>query len=116
MNEFRVIYKILSFLNKNAGNEEADLKMISAEVLGVSEAKWEQLIIELQRNGYIDGVVYSMAMNDKFPHIAHPITPRITLRGMEFLEENGMMKKASRMTNGVLGLAGDIISSVVDAK
>lgn len=102
MKEFRVIYKILRFLNQNAGNEEADIRMISAEVLGVSDAKWEQLMIELQRNGYIDGVVYTMSMNDKFPHIAHPITPRITLKGMEFLEENGMMKKAAGFFNGLV--------------
>lgn len=99
--DFTAIYKILKFLDRNSGNEEYDLGTISAEMLGISEAKWEQLLIELQRNGYIDGVVYSKTLEDKFPHLAGTVQPRITLKGMEYLEENTFMKKAGRFLKGI---------------
>lgn len=104
MNNFKVIYKILKYLDRNNGNEEYDLNMISAKNLGIAEAKWEQIVIELQKNGYIDGVAYSQNLGDKFPHIACPITPRITLKGMEYLEENNTMKKAGKIINGIVDI------------
>lgn len=99
--DFTAIYKILRFLDRNNGNEDYDLGTISAEMLEISEAKWEQLLIELQRNGYIDGIVYTKTLEDKFPHLAGTLQPRITLKGMEYLEENSFMKKAGRVIMGI---------------
>lgn len=101
MDNFKVIYKILKYLDRNNGNEDYDINMISAETFGVPEPKWEQIIIELKRNDYIDGVVYSQNLDDKFPHIAHPITPRITLKGIEYLSENTIVKKAGNFVKGI---------------
>lgn len=100
--DFTVIYKILKELDRNAGNEDFDLAMVGADRLGVAEARWEQIIIELAANGYIAGVSYTQTLEDKFPHLAHPITPRITLKGMEYLSENSAMKKAGRVISGVI--------------
>lgn len=92
--DFKVIYKILKTLQKWRGREDFTNELISAKAVGLSYESWEQLIIELQKNGYIDGVIYTQSLTDKFPHIVEPITPRITLKGIEFLEENNLMKKA----------------------
>lgn len=92
--DFKAIYKILKTLQKWKGREDFSNELISAKSVGLSYESWEQLIIELQENGYINGVVYSQSITDKFPHLAEPITPRITLKGIEFLEENSLMKKA----------------------
>ena len=100
--DFTAIYKILKFLDRNAGNEDCNMQMISAEELKMGEARWEQLMIALQEDGYIKGLVYSQGMDDKFPHIAEPIRPRITLKGMEFLEENSRMKKAADFVHGFI--------------
>lgn len=108
MNDFKVIYKILRFLDRNKGREDCDFEMISADTLKIPECRWEQLMIELQRNGYIDGVMYEQTFDDKFPHIAHPITPRITLKGMEYLETNSMMAKAGHLLGGVVNVAGSL--------
>lgn len=102
MNDFKVIYKILRFLEQNMGNESCDLNGISPDALGIAEAGWEQLLIALQEDGYIKGMAYSQTQEDKFPHLARPITPRITLRGLEYLKENSMMKKAEQLFNGVV--------------
>ena len=40
-----------------------------------------------------------------YPHIVEPIHPAITLKGMEYLAENGMMAKAKE----ALKLVGDLL-------
>lgn len=98
---FEVIYKILRHLDRYNGDDEISMEVISASALGISEAKWEQLLIELQINGYIRGLVYTQNLGDAFPHIVEPIRPRITLKGMEYLEENGMMNKVGKFLKGI---------------
>ena len=102
--DFTVIYTILLYLDRNAGNEDCDMQMISAEELGISEVKWEQIMIELAENGYIKGVKYSQMLEDKFPHLTQPIQPRITLKGMEYLEENSKMRKAAQIIGGIVDM------------
>lgn len=101
MDNFATIYKILNVLDRHKGDEEFDSAQISAETLGISHRDWEQLLIELQRNGYVDGVLYERTMSDKYPHVVEPVYPRITLRGMEYLSENTLMKKAGRVLCGI---------------
>ena len=104
VNNFKIIYKILRLLDKYKGDESFDVSLVSAQAMGVSFPEWEQLIIEIFRAGYIDGITTTQTMSDKFPHIVEPITPRITLKGMEYLSENGMMGKA----RDALRLLGDL--------
>ena len=105
MNDFKIIYKILKALDTHKGDETFDMVTISAEGLKISFAEWEQLLIELQEGGYIRGLAYTQTMADKFPHLTEPIRPRITLKGMEYLNENGMMAKA----RDALRMIGDIV-------
>ena len=102
---FKIMYRVLKTLDRYKGDEDFDVHSISAETLGVPETVWEQLMIEFARAGYIDGVRYTQTLGDKFPHIAYPITPRITLRGMEYLEENSLMKKAAAVAKGLVDVA-----------
>lgn len=103
--DFTVIYKILKTLQKWRGRENFSVKLISAGKMKMEFPDWEQLMIELQRSGYIDGIVYTQTLSDMFPHIVEPVTPRITMRGMEYLEENSLMKKAEEK----LKLIGEFI-------
>lgn len=103
--DFTAIYKILKTLQKWRGREDFSNELISAKAVGLSYESWEQLIIELQASGYINGITYTQSLTDKFPHITEPISPRITLTGIEFLEENSLMKKAA----SALKMIGEII-------
>ena len=105
MNNFNLIYKILRLLDKHKGDEDFDFSLISAERLGVGYSEWEQILIELQRNDFVRGIVYTQSPGEKFPHICEPVTPSITLKGMEYLAENGMMEKAKN----ALKMLGEII-------
>lgn len=105
MDDFKVIYKILKLLHKNRGREDFDYEQISAKAMGMSFEDWEQLMIELQVNGYIRGLVYDQSLSDKFPHLVEPIRPVITLKGIEYLAENGVMNKVKE----ALRMVGDIV-------
>lgn len=78
--------KIPQILDDNAGDEDFDFDAISAEEIGISETKWEQVLIGLQESGYIKGLTVVKLMGEKFSHIRGGIFPNITLEGMEFLE------------------------------
>lgn len=105
MQDFQIIYKILRLLDKHKGDETFDYASISTSALNARYGDWEQILIELQENGYIRGIVYTQDMSSKFLHIVEPIRPRITLKGMEYLSENSMMAKAKE----VLKMVGDIV-------
>lgn len=105
MNDYKIMCKILRLLDKHKGDEDFDYALISASAMKCGYAEWEQLMIELQENGYLRGLVYTQTMSDKFPHLVEPIRPRITMKGMAYLEENTMMAKAKE----ALQMVGDII-------
>jgi hypothetical protein len=105
MDNFKVIYKILRELEKNMGDESFSVNSISAEKMKIPYNKWEQLLILMQDEGYIKGLVISRNLGDMYSHIAEPIKPQITLKGLEYLAENSYMAKAKEL----LKLAGEII-------
>lgn len=105
MDNFKVIYKILKELEKNMGNDKFNPYSISAEKLNVSFGKWEQLLILMQDEGYIKGLVLSDSLESPLRHIVEPVFPQITIKGMEYLSNNSFMAKAKE----ALKMAGEII-------
>lgn len=105
MDNFKVMYKILRELEKNMGNEDFDIKNISAEKIKIEFNKWEQILILMQDDGYIKGLVLSKNIEQAYRHITEPINPQITIKGLEYLENNFMMAKAKE----ILKMTGDII-------
>lgn len=81
--------------------DEFDRTSISADVLGISQNRWEALLIMLQDEGYIEGVSYLRSSNMRGVKL---INIKITLKGLEYLEENSFMKKASNLAKGISGL------------
>jgi len=98
MDNFKIIYKILKVLERAMDYEEPDLSLISAEALGISQNRWEAIMVMLQENGYIDGVHYIRSMGMKGVKL---VNLRITLKGLEYLEENSSMKKAANLAKGI---------------
>lgn len=105
MDNFKVIYKILKYLEKNMGNDRFDPYCISAEKLGITYGKWEQLLILMQDDGYIKGLVLTKNLESPLRHISEPVFPQITLKGLEYIAENSMMAKA----RDALKMAGEIL-------
>lgn len=105
VDNFKIMYKILRELEKNMGNERFNIETVSAENMKISFEKWEQLLILMQDEGYIKGLVLSKDLGQMYRHIAEPIKPQITIRGLEYLAENSFMGKAKE----ALKMAGEII-------
>lgn len=101
MNNFSVIYKMLKALERAMDYDEFDTSQISAERLNISYQRWEKILIMLAKSGYIEGVVYDQISSDYNPHIEEPIMPVITLKGLEYLSENSLMKKAANIAKGI---------------
>lgn len=101
MDNFKIIYRILKHLEASLDCEHTDIEPIKAERLGINHARWRQLIIMLQEEGYINGIVTTKVLGDDRSRIVEPITPVITLKGLEYLSENAIMKKAANVLKGI---------------
>lgn len=99
MENFKIIYKILKSIEESMDYEIFDENIISPEYLGVSKERWKALIIELLDNGYITGIVKVPVMGDRVD--LKIIKPKLTIKGMQYLEENSMMKKAYNLLKGI---------------
>ncbi len=101
--QFKIIYKILKILSKAMDIEEFDSSLISHKKLGISKPMWNAIMEMLIENGYIKGVTLSYCIADDEPEIEIDDV-KITLKGLEYLEENSLMKKASDLAKGVIDI------------
>lgn len=100
MDDFRLIYKILRILQKSMDCEEFDTSVLSPEALKLSVPKWSRIMAMLLKEGYIEGGQTWNAMDFGYPRVALT-RPEITLKGLEYLEENTLMKKAADLAKGI---------------
>lgn len=108
MEDFRIIYRILHILQKAMDLEEFDRNSISAEALGLSVPKWSRIMAMLLKEGYISGGEVWNSMECGYPKVALA-RPELTLKGLEYLEENSLMRKASDLAKGIVDTASNII-------
>ena len=74
MDNFKCIYRILKSLDDGMDFEEFDPERISPEVIGLSRERWEQLLIQLQKSGYVEGLNIRQYIRQT-PHILLPVCP-----------------------------------------
>lgn len=99
MDNFRVIYRILRYLEKALDYDEPNMDCISAKALKLSDQRWMALMEMLSKEGYIDGFSVQRTVDGSI--LISSSMPRITLKGLEYLQENSMMKKAAELAKGV---------------
>lgn len=99
MDNFRIIYKILRSLERSMDADEFNQDLIRADSLGISEPRWKKLMKMLVDEGYIDGV--RMIQTNAGEIIIKLVSPCITLKGLEYLNENSLMRKAAAVAKGI---------------
>lgn len=104
MESFTDIYKILHGLESCMDMETVNLDMISPEMLKISKERWEKYLEMLQDEGYIKGVKISTYISNT--KVVNADNIQITLKGLEYLNENSMMKKAENLIMGITGKIG----------
>lgn len=99
MDNFKAVYKILSQLEKDMDKPEPDIDKISNEVLCVSETRWLRYIEMMSDVGYIKG---ARIVRDITGDVNYDCSEmRITLKGLEYLQENSIMRKIYNAARGV---------------
>lgn len=99
MDNFQAVYKILSALEKAMDYPSFDISQISAEVLGVSHERWTRYMEMMADVGYIKGIRVFESVVSGTQVEDNGI--RITLKGLEYLQENSIMKRVYKALKGV---------------
>lgn len=102
MDNFRAVYKILSALEKAMDFPEFDIMQVRSDSLKVSQERWCRYLEMMADAGYIKGV--SFRRNITGETIADAQNIRITLKGLEYLQENSIMRKIYNAAKGVVDI------------
>lgn len=106
MDNFKAVYTILSALEKAMDLPEVGIDEISAETLGVSKERWARYMEMMVDVGYIKGINIKRTITGETKVEGKDI--RITLKGLEYLQENSIMKRIYRTAKGIV----DVIPGV----
>lgn len=103
MDNFEAVYKILSALEKAMDLPEFDLiGTVGPDKLKVSENRWARYIEMMEDVGYIKGArVYKDITGDINVELNNV---SITLKGLEYLQENTIMRRLYKAARGVVDL------------
>jgi hypothetical protein len=104
MDNFKVIYKILRYFESRMDCAEFDRSQFTEARFGVSGERWTALLEMLVNEGYVDGMSIQRGADG---HVMVSLAyPRITLKGLEYLQTNELMRKAADAAKGIPDDAG----------
>lgn len=99
MDNFKAVYKILTALEKAMDLPEFDIVQVGPETLGVSTERWGRYLEMMQDVGYIKGAEIKRDILGETVICTKNI--RITLKGLEYLQENSIMRKIYNAAKGI---------------
>ena len=102
MDNFKAVYRILSTLEKAMDLPEFDTSQIGASALGVSEQRWARYMEMMVDVGYVKGV--SVEEDIRGALMVDTAGIRITLKGLEYLQENSIMQRIYKAARGIKDL------------
>ena len=103
VDNFKAVYLILSQLEADMDKPAPDIEKISAEALCVSEYRWLRYVKMMSDCGYITGVKAVSYLGDSEPR--YDLSGiEITLKGLEYLQENSVMRKIYKTAKGLTDL------------
>ncbi|WP_106460153.1 YjcQ family protein [Anaerococcus sp. Marseille-P3915] len=97
---FKIILKILTSLNKSLDEEYFDSDLISASTLGITEMRRNNLLEMLYDAGYIKGLTIKYYVDGDFV-VTNLDKTKITLKGLEYLETNTIFKRIQKAAKGI---------------
>lgn len=101
---FKAVYRILSSLEEQMDKSEVNVSKFDYEQLGISEERWVKYIEMMQDVGYIKGCSIYTNINDET--ICDTSDIRITLKGLEYLQENSIMQRMYKTAKGIKDIVG----------
>lgn len=98
MDNFKAVYKILTALERAMDVPNFDISQIGPEALGVTPERWGRYIEMMADVGYIKGASITRDIIGETHIKTQGI--RITLKGLEYLQENSIMQKLYHAAKG----------------
>ena len=99
MEYFKTVYRILMYLKKSEQFEEFDGDSFSAAYFKLTDRQWASTLERLIDDGHVKGVSVKYGADG---YAAVSISnPRLTTKGLEYLEENSLMRKAAKLAKGI---------------
>lgn len=98
----KLIYKILKALCDSMSADEFSEKRLDPERLGTDKNTRDAVLVQLLHAGYIEGPQEIQSISDTKPTLTDLQYTKITLTGLEYLEENSWMQKAARLAKGIV--------------
>ncbi len=86
MDNLKIVYKVLFEVDKQMDNIDFDESFIKE--IKVSDNRINKIVETLLEDGYLTGIKISKS---KTGNIVMFVNPRLTIKGMEFLQENSAM-------------------------
>ena len=102
MDNFKAVYRILNFLKKTEQNDEFDDEDFTSKYFGLTDMQWASTLERLIDDGYLKGISVRFG-TDGYPAVGIS-RPRITSKGLEYLEENSLMRKTANLAKGIRGI------------
>lgn len=97
---FKIIYEILKKLESSMDILEFNNSVLSYKALEISKPKWCRIMKMLFDSGYISGVSVWVSYDCSYPQV-ELIRPEITLKGLEYLQENSIMQRMYKTAKGI---------------
>lgn len=101
---FKAIYKILKILESSMDCEMLDIERLRPDVLGITEQRKNAILVMLVNEGFINGLQVHQSIGDTISTISDLSKVKITLKGIEYLEENSLMKKVANIAKGIVDI------------
>jgi len=99
MDHFKTVYRILRFLKDSEQFDEFEGECFTPEYFGLTANQWASTLERMIDDNHIKGVSIRFGPDG---HAAISLAkPRITTKGLEYLEENSLMRKAARLAKGI---------------
>ena len=99
---YKIIFKILKTLEKAMDVEDFDFQCIGYQALGISRQRWTRILEMLADEGFVKGL--SISVDTAGNALVSLYCPRITLKGLEYLSENAVMKRMYKAAKGIVDL------------
>lgn len=97
----KLIYKILKILEQSMDYPEFDINRLDPEALGTSLNRRNAILEMLLKKGYIDGIAIKKYVDEESNAILGLGNIKITVDGLEYLEDNSLMKKTANLAKGI---------------
>ena len=99
MDNFKAVYRILNFLKKSEQYDEFDDERFNPKHFELTDRQFARTLERMIDDQHVKGIAIKFGADD-YPAISLS-DPRITSKGLEYLEENSLMRKAAKLAKGI---------------